>query len=101
MTSQQVHDFLERFQAAWLEGNLEAVSDCYVDDCELISPIFHTVRGRAALEKSYRDAFRAFGTVSIKSDEPIIDNEHERAAVVWTFKTKHQGEIFGVPRAER
>jgi predicted ester cyclase len=59
------------------------------------------VRGRGALENSYRDAFRAFGTVSIKSDEPIIDNEHERAAVVWTFKTKHQGEIFGVPASGR
>lgn len=101
MTSQEVHDFLERFRTAWLEGNLEGVSDCYVDNCEVISPIFHTVRGRGALENSYRDAFRAFGTVSIKSDEPIIDSEHERAAVVWTFKTKHQGEIFGVPASGR
>lgn len=96
MTSEEVHAFLERFRTAWLEQDLEAVSDCYVDNCEVVSPIFHTVRGRGALENSYRDAFKAFLTVSLTSDQPIIDSEHGRAAVVWTFKSKHQGEIFGV-----
>jgi predicted ester cyclase len=101
MKSEQIHAFLERFRIAWQEQDLEAVSDCYVDNCELISPIFHTVRGRSALEHSYRDAFKAFLIVSLKSDEPIIDSEHDRAAVVWTFKAKHQGEIFGVPPTGR
>jgi steroid delta-isomerase-like uncharacterized protein len=101
MTSAEVHAFLERFRKAWQEQDLEAVSDCYVDNCELISPIFHTVRGRSALENSYRDAFKAFLIVSLKSDEPIIDAEHDRTAVVWTFKAKHQGEIFGVPATGR
>ena len=60
MTNEQVHAFLERFRVAWLEQDLESISDCYIDNCEVVSPIFHTVRGRSALENSYRDAFKAF-----------------------------------------
>lgn len=96
MTSQEVHGLLDRFRAAWQAQDVAALSDCYADNCEVVSPIFHTLRGKSQLEASYRDAFRAFGYISLKFDEPIIDSEHSRAAAVWTFKSKHQGEIFGV-----
>ncbi|MGH9200429.1 MAG: ester cyclase [Vicinamibacterales bacterium] len=97
MTSEEVQGFLNRFRTAWQEQDLEALSDCYTDNCEVVSPIYHTVRGRAALENSFRDAFRAFSAISVKSDDAIIDSEHGRAAVIWTLTSKHQGEIFGVP----
>jgi steroid delta-isomerase-like uncharacterized protein len=97
MTTEEIHAFLDRFRRAWQDHDLGAMSDCYTDQCELISPIYHTVKGRAALEHSYRDAFRAFDVTSIHTDDSIIDGEHGRAAAVWTMKSKHQGEIFGVP----
>jgi steroid delta-isomerase-like uncharacterized protein len=97
MTSEQVHAFLDRFRTAWQEQDLESLSDCYVDHCEIISPIFHTLRGRAAMENSFRDLFKAFVATSIKADDSIIDSEHGRAAAIWTLRSKHQGEIFGVP----
>ena len=76
MTSEQVHAFLDRFRAGWQHQDVAALVGCYTDDCEVISPIFHSLRG-------------------------ILDSEHNRAAAVWTFKSKHQGEIFGVPPTGR
>ena len=52
--------------------------------------------GRAQVEGSYRDLFKSFSNVSFLTEEPIIDAEHGRAAMVWTLKGKHVGEIFGV-----
>jgi steroid delta-isomerase-like uncharacterized protein len=101
MTSDEIRALLGRFATAWQEQDLESLSDCYIEECEVVSPIFHTLRGRAQLEASYRDLFRAFEIASLQSDDPIIDAEHHRAAVVWTAKTTHRGEIFGVPPTGR
>lgn len=97
MTSEEVHAFLDRFRKAWEEQDLESMSDCYTDHCEVVSPIYHTVRGREALENSYRDAFKTFAGISVRPDDTIVDAENGRAAAIWTMKSKHQGEIFGVP----
>lgn len=101
MTTEEIHAFLHRLRDAWQERDLGAMSDCYTDNCEVISPIYHTVKGRASLEHSFRDAFRAFDVTSVHIDDSIIDGEHGRAATVWTMKSKHQGEIFGVPASGR
>jgi steroid delta-isomerase-like uncharacterized protein len=101
MTSAEIRALLARFVTAWQEQDLESLSDCYAEDCEVISPIFHTLRGRTQLEASYRDLFKAFVIESLKTDDPIIDAENDRAALVWTAKTKHRGEIFGVPATGR
>jgi steroid delta-isomerase-like uncharacterized protein len=97
MTTEEIHAFIRRFSTAWQQRDPVAMSHCYTDNCEVVSPIYHTVKGRAALEHSYRDAFRAFEITSIHIDDSIVDDEHGRAATVWTMKSKHQGEIFGVP----
>jgi steroid delta-isomerase-like uncharacterized protein len=98
MTSIEVRNFLDRFAKAWEEGDLVSLADCYTEDCEVVSPIFHTLHGLPQLEQSFRNAFKAFRAQTMHVDEVIIDADNlERAAVVWTSKVKHQGEIFGVP----
>ncbi len=98
MTSDEVHSFLDRFAKAWEEGDLVTLADCYAEDCIVVSPIFHTLHGLAQVEHSFRNAFKAFAAQSLHVDEIIIDGENPgRAAVVWTSKVKHQGEIFGIP----
>jgi steroid delta-isomerase-like uncharacterized protein len=98
MTSEEVRAFLDRFGKAWEEGDLVTLAECYTDDCEVVSPIFHTLHGLPQVEQSFRDAFKAFGTQSMRVNDVIIDAENpRRAAVVWTAKVKHQGEIFGIP----
>jgi steroid delta-isomerase-like uncharacterized protein len=96
MTSEEVHAFLDRFRHAWEEADLESMSDCYADNCELVSPIYHTVRGREALENSYRDAFKTFASISVRADDTIIDSANGRVAAIWTMRSKHAAEIFGV-----
>jgi steroid delta-isomerase-like uncharacterized protein len=97
MTSGEIRVFLDRFAKAWEEGDLVTLADCYTDDCEVVSPIFHTLHGLPQVEHSFRSAFRAFAAQAMHVDEVIIDGENPgRVAVVWTSKVKHQGEIFGV-----
>jgi predicted ester cyclase len=98
MTNDEVHAFLERFGYAWRDQDLVTLAESYNEDCEVISPLFHTLRGWPQVEASYRDLFKAFGTVSFRADDIIIDvGNNTRAAVVWTARVTHRGEIFGIP----
>ena len=98
MTAADVHAFLNRFAHAWEEGDLVTLADCYTSDCEVVSPIFHTLHGLSQVENSFRAAFRAFSAQTMRVDEVIVDGDNPgQAAVVWTSKVKHQGEIFGIP----
>lgn len=102
MTSDEVRAFLDRFGKAWEEQDLVTLAECYADNCEIVSPIFHTLRGLPQIENSFRKVFNAFGTQSMRVDEVIVDADTPgRAAVVWTSKVKHRGEIFGIPPSGR
>lgn len=98
MTSEEVRAFLDRFGKAWEEQDLVTLAECYTDDCEVVSPIFHTLHGLPQVENSFRSGFKAFRAEMMRVDDVIIDAENPgHAAVVWTSKLKHQGEIFGIP----
>ena len=98
MTSEEIRAFLDRFSRAWESQDVTALGACYADDCTVVSPIFGTVKGRAAVEKSYRDLVRVFGIQKVRVDDVVIGNEEPpRAVVVWTVQSTHIGEMFGVP----
>ena len=83
MTGNEVHSFLDRFAKAWEEADLVTLADCYNDDCEVVSPIFHTLHGLPQVEHSFREAFRAFAAHTMHIDEVIIDDrDGSRAALV-------------------
>ena len=98
MTSDEIRSFLDRFVHAWEHQDVAALGACYTDDCVVVSPIFSTLKGRAKVEKSYTDLFLAFANPSIHVDDIIIsDSEPARAVIVWTVKSIHAGNIFGMP----
>ncbi len=98
MTSDEIRSFLDRFMHAWESQNVKALSDCYAEDCVVVSPIFRTLRGRAEVEKSYGDLFKAFATEKVRVDDVVIGNEDPpRAVVVWNVQSTHIGEVFGMP----
>jgi steroid delta-isomerase-like uncharacterized protein len=102
MTSDEVRAFLDRFAKAWEEQDLVTLAECYADNCEVVSPIFHTLHGLPQVEQSFRKAFKAFAAQAMHVDEVIIDDESgRRAAIVWTTTVKHQGELFGIPATGR
>jgi len=98
MTSEEIHAFLDRFVRAWESQDVKTLGSCYADDCTVVSPIFGTLRGRPAVEKSYADLVRVFGLQKVRVDDIVIGNEETpRAVVVWTVESTHIGEVFGMP----
>ncbi len=98
MTSDDIRSFLDRFMHAWEKQDVKGLSACYAEDCVVISPIFRTLRGRAEVEKSYRDLAKAFATQKVRVDDVVIGNEDPpRAVVVWNVQSTHIGEVFSMP----
>jgi steroid delta-isomerase-like uncharacterized protein len=98
MTSDDIRSFVDRFVRAWEKQDVAALGACYAPDCTVVSPIFHTLRGRAQVERSYNELFRAFANPSIRVDDTVISTEPPpRAVIVWTIQSIHVGEIFGMP----
>lgn len=96
--SDQIRDFLEHFRQTWERQDVAGLVSCYADDCVVVSPIFSTIRGRANLEKSFADLFKAFETHKITVEDLIIsDDEPPRAVLVWNIQSVHIGEVFGMP----
>jgi steroid delta-isomerase-like uncharacterized protein len=97
MTSEEIHVFLDRFLHAWESQDVKVLGACYADDCTVVSPIFGTLHGRAAVEKSYTDLVRVFGLQQVRVDDVVIGNEEPpRAVVVWSVESIHKGEVFGM-----
>jgi steroid delta-isomerase-like uncharacterized protein len=102
MTSDEIRSFLDRFVRAWEKHDVTALGACYAETCTVVSPIFHTLKGRAQVERSYTDLFRAFSNPSIRVDDIVISTGMPpRAVIVWTVQSTHAGEIFGVPGSGR
>jgi steroid delta-isomerase-like uncharacterized protein len=98
MTSDEIRSFLDRFVRAWEKQDVQALGACYTVDCTVVSPIFHTVKGRAQVERTYTDLFRAFANPSVRVDDTVISTgDPPRAVIVWTSQAIHAGEIFGMP----
>jgi steroid delta-isomerase-like uncharacterized protein len=96
MTNDEIRSFLDRFVHAWERGDAAALGACYTDDCVVVSPIFRTLKGRAQVEKSYVDLFKAFEQDTVRVDDVVIEVP-ARAVIVWTSNSIHAGEIFGMP----
>ncbi len=102
MTSDEIRSFLDRFVHAWERQDVAALSACYADDCEVVSPIFGTMKGRAQVEKSYTDLFKAFANPTVRMEDTIVCNSDlARAVIVWTVQSTHAGEVFGMPATGR
>lgn len=98
MTNDEIRSFLERFRRAWEVQDVKTLVACYADDCVVVSPIFSTVTGRAHVQKSFTDLFKAFATQKIQVEDIVIGNdETPRAVVVWNIQSTHIGEVFGMP----
>jgi steroid delta-isomerase-like uncharacterized protein len=102
MTSDEIRTFVRAHEAAWVRRDVDALMDDYADNCEVVSPMLHTIHGKAGVEGSFRDLFRAFGEWTIVLDDVLIDHEGgDRCAIVVTVHAVHAGEIFGFPASGR
>ena len=98
MTSDETRALIDQFVHAWRRQDEKALSACYADGCQVVSPIFHTLNGRVQVEQSYADLFRAFAHQTVNVDDIVIgSDEPTRSVLVCTLRSTHVGEIFGMP----
>ena len=102
MTSEEIRAFIARHVAAWGRHDVPALMESYADDCELVSPLFRIVRGKAAIAVSYGELFRIFGALEIHVEDVLIDHEAgDRVAYMTTMSGTHLGEMLGFPGTGR
>jgi steroid delta-isomerase-like uncharacterized protein len=90
--------FAER-EKLWNSHDVAAFAAHHSERGEVTSPIFGTVHGRDAIEKSYRNLFKTFVDWDFRGEDPVIDGQ--RAAQGFTVHMTHAAEIFGVPSSGR
>jgi steroid delta-isomerase-like uncharacterized protein len=99
MTREQIVGVMQAMQRAWNTKDAAALAAAHSDDGVVQSPIFGSVRGKAEIERSYADLFRAFGDWSLEGEELIIDGH--RAAQLFSVQATHTSELFGVSATHR
>jgi steroid delta-isomerase-like uncharacterized protein len=99
MTHENLRAFIENQKAAWHRRDSVTLAAGHTDDGIVVSPMFTTVRGRAAIEASYRALFSSFPDWRISLEDPIV--EDDRVAMFFTATATHVGEFMGFPGSGR
>jgi len=99
MTREQIVTLVQSMQRAWNTRDAAGLASHHAEDSVVHSPIFGTVRGRADIERSFQEFFRAFADVTFDGQELIIDGT--RCAQVFIVEASHTSELFGVEATHR
>ncbi len=95
MTREETRDLLRRHQDAVNRRDIAGIIALYSDDAVLSSPLFGTLRGRAAVEESFRRLFVVMPDYQVHIDESLLVCEGDRATEFSTGQTTHSTELFG------
>jgi len=99
MTREETITFLTRHETLWRNRDWKALAAAHAEDGIVISPMFATVKGRPAIEQSYKNLFTAFADWHFISQEIIVDGDS--VAQVFTGSATHTQEFFGLPGTGR
>ena len=98
-TRAEIDALFEMRTRAWRERDPTALAASHRDDGVIVSPIFGTVTGREAIDRSYRDLFLRFADWTLVAERSIVDGE--RVAQPFEVEATHTYEIFGLPATGR
>ena len=73
MTRDEVVQFLAARRQHWRDRDPVALASDHSDEGTVQSPIFGSVRGRAAIEASYRELYKVFSDWMTEEEESVID----------------------------
>src|SRR3954464_9266915 len=99
MTREQIVAVVQTMQRAWNAKDAAALAAVHADDGVVHSPMFGEVRGRAEIERTYREMFRTFGDWDFQGQDLIIDGD--RFAHTFVATATHSHEMFGVEPTNR
>jgi predicted ester cyclase len=99
MAGPELRVLLERHREAFRRRDPAAIAACHHADAVVVSPLFATARGRAAIEAAYASLFGSFPDMEISLDAMVVDPPH--VASFETMRATHRNEFLGYPRTNR
>jgi steroid delta-isomerase-like uncharacterized protein len=99
VTHQEIVEFFNRQQAHWKVRDAEALARGHAADGVIVSPIFRTVTGHAAILQSYRALFQLFPDWDYRAEDLLIDGD--RVAEPFAVTATHVGEFMGLAGSGR
>ncbi len=95
MSRATLQTMADSYMAALHRRDPVALAEFHSIDCVAESPMFATLHGRAAIEESYRQLYKAFPDLEFKLDSLLIDPP--RIAATTTNSGTHVNEFLGLP----
>jgi len=89
----------ERFLAAWQRRDAAALSLNHAAQGVVESPMYATLRGRKAIEESYRAFFTSFPDATMDIENILADPPY--IVMFATINATHQNDFFGLPGTNR
>lgn len=96
MTRDDVRATLQRHLELLNRHDVASLAAMYAPDAELISPMFHTVRGRQAIAESFVRLFEVFPDYTIAARDALLLTEGDRAAQFATVTGTHRLALYGL-----
>ena len=99
MTRDAITAFFAERATHWQRRDPDALAAGHADHCVVVSPMFGTLRDRAAIRKSYATLYEIFPDWDFKTEELLIDGDH--VAERFMTSATHVGEFLGIAGTRR
>jgi predicted ester cyclase len=96
MTHDEARQLIRRFHDALNAHDVSTLTDLYAEDAVVVSPMFSTLSGRAAVQQAYEDLFRLAPDYHVQPDDSLFIFEGARAADISTVTATHSDRLFGL-----
>jgi steroid delta-isomerase-like uncharacterized protein len=97
MTRDETKTLLRRHQDALNRHDVDTVVSLYAEDAVIESPMFDTVRGRAAIRQSFVHLFELFPDYTVSLQDALFIAEGNRAAEFTRVTATQHLALFGLP----
>jgi predicted ester cyclase len=99
MTRAELKDIAERYVDLWKRRDPTGVALFHCSEGIAESPMYATLRGRAAIEQASRAFFRSFPDATFEIDAMVIDPPC--VGVFIATNATHMNDFFGLPGTNR
>jgi steroid delta-isomerase-like uncharacterized protein len=99
MSHDEAVKLFERQQEHWKARDPEGLTSCHTEEGTVVSPIFHTITGRADILASYKSLFRMCPDWDYKAEALLVDGT--RVAQPFSVHATHVNEFLGMPGTNR
>ncbi|HEY7476080.1 MAG TPA: ester cyclase [Vicinamibacterales bacterium] len=99
MTRDAIRAFFADRQVEWKRRDADALARSYTEDCDVFSPMFGALKGRAAISEAFHSLFKIFPDWDLRIEDLLIDDD--RVAQIFAVGATHVGEFMGLAGTNR